>query len=69
MKTKIRHITHHLLVYLCLVTLPSTLYASSDSEGAMFRQVKIVAERLASLHVPRSGHSTFYINGELTVIG
>lgn len=35
----------------------------------MFRQVKIVAERLASLHVPRSGHSTFYINGELTVIG
>lgn len=69
MKTKIRHITHRLLVYLCLVTLPSTLYASSDSEGAMFRQVKIVAERLASLHVPRSGHSTFYINGELTVIG
>lgn len=69
MKTKIRHITHRLLVYLCLVTLPSTLYASSDSEGAMFRQVKIVAERIASLHVPRSGHSTFYINGELTVIG
>lgn len=69
MKTKIRHITHRLLVYLCLVTLPSTLYASSDSEGAMFRQVKIVAERFASLHVPRSGHSTFYINGELTVIG
>lgn len=69
MKTKIRHITHRLLVYLCLVTLPSTLYASSDSEGAMFRQVKIVAERLASPHVPRSGHSTFYINGELTVIG
>lgn len=69
MKTKIRHITHRLLVYLCLVTLPSTLYATSDSEGAMFRQVKIVAERLASLHIPRSGHSTFYINGELTVIG
>ena len=69
MKTKIRHITHRLLVYLCLVTLPSTLYASSDSEGAMFRQVKIVAERLASLHVPRSGHSTLYANGELTVFG
>ena len=51
------------------MALPSTSSAASDSEDATFRQVKIVAEPLASLHIPRSGHSTFYIHGELTVTG
>ena len=31
--------------------------------------VKVNAERLPDLNIPRSGHSIFYANGELTVVG
>ena len=31
--------------------------------------VRIVPERLPDMTMPRSGHSIFYVNGELTVVG
>ena len=40
---------------------------SSKNDTCMVR--KIEAERLADLNVPRSAHTAFCVNGEVTVVG
>ena len=55
---------HWLLVLLCC--LLATLSAAAKDTC---RFVRIEAERLPDLHVPRVGHSIFVVNGEVTVTG
>lgn len=52
---------------LFFVTLSLSLNARQDS--ATCQIVRIVPERLPDLNMPRSGHSTYYIEGEVVVIG
>ena len=50
--------------------MPMSLLATpSDGESATYRQLKITAERLADLNIPRSGHTVFIAHGEVTVVG
>ena len=50
--------------------MPMSLLATpSDGESATYQQLKITAERLADLNIPRSGHTVFIAHGEVTVIG
>lgn len=55
-------------ILLCVVALaaPSVRAAVDDVSCPM---VRIVPERLPDMNIPRSGHSVFYANGELTVTG
>lgn len=43
--------------------------AAVQTEQAGCPVVRVEAERLSDLNVPRSGHSAFIANGELTVVG
>ncbi len=56
-----------LIVLLCLFFQLMATYAISKNDTCPM--VHVVAERLPDLTIPRSGHSTFYVNGELTVTG
>ena len=56
-----------LFLWNLLILLPFSLQANS-AEGKC-PLVKIVPERLADLNIPRSGHSAFVVNGEVTVVG
>ena len=56
-----------LLITLCVLTLvPCSVIGRNDSSLVT---VKIEAERLADLNIPRSAHSAFIVNGEVTVVG
>ena len=59
-----------------LLTLSLTLTGSSASSQNVKNEVRdgyrierIVPERLPDLNIPRSGHHTVFVNGELTVMG
>ena len=54
---------------LSLLLLSQMVIASSDSVKGGCREVRIEAERLPDLNVPRAGHALFFANGELTVAG
>lgn len=56
-----------LFVLLCLFFPLMAVYAIDKKEACPM--VHVVAERLPDLTIPRSGHSTFFVNGELTVTG
>ena len=58
-----RRITSTLLFLLCL----TAVFPASAQPTCPTR--RIVPERLPDLNIPRSGHSIFYANGELTVVG
>ena len=64
MKETLRFI---LLCTLLLSALPTL--GASDSAQTTCPLVRIVPERLPDMTMPRSGHSVFYANGELTVTG
>lgn len=61
--------TYNRLLFLwnLLILLPFSLQANSAESKCPL--VKIVPERLADLNIPRSGHSAFVVNGEVTVVG
>lgn len=61
---RLRTISALLLCLLCLTAAP--LHASVQQPC---QTVEIEATRLPDMTVPRGEHSTFYINGELTVVG
>ena len=60
-----------------IVPLLCSFFATLTSAGLPVRQtptsscpeVRMTVERLPDLHTPRSGHHTFFINGELVVMG
>lgn len=56
-----------LFVLLCLFFPLMAVYAIDKNDACPM--VHVVAERLPDLTIPRSGHSTFFVNGELTVTG
>jgi AraC-like DNA-binding protein len=51
---------------MCVLASGLSAWADGDSSCPM---VHIVPERLPDLTMPRSGHSIFYANGELTLVG
>ena len=56
--------------YIIIVYALCIIEAMADNENkADCPSVKIEAERLSDLNIPRSGHSAFIANGELTVVG
>ena len=55
-----------LYIIMCLICLEA--FAEADTKGTC-PTVKVKAERLPDLNIPRSGHSAFIANGELTVVG
>ena len=74
--TMIYHLNHPrniMMLLALLLTLPRTTATSTHSANTKvrdgYRIEKIVPERLPDLHIPRSGHHTVIVNGELTVMG
>ena len=55
------------VVYCLLALLP--LAAQATGDAASCPVVKIEAERLPDLNIPRAGYKAVCVNGELTVIG
>ena len=53
------------LIILCFMLSASDSILAADS----CKVVKVGAERLPDLNIPRAGHQVFYANGELTVAG
>ncbi len=62
-----------MMILTLLLTLTGATAASSHSAKAEvkdgYKKERIVPERLPDLNVPRSGHHTVFVNGELTVMG
>ena len=52
-----------------IVLLMSVVARASTDSKASCPMVKIEAERLADLNIPRNGHSAVCVNGEVTVFG
>ena len=59
----------YLLIIYSLITLLPLVAAPQGNSAGKCPVVKIQAERLPDLNVPRSGHSLVLVNGEPTVIG
>lgn len=57
-----------LTLYILMVLLPSASQAEGDTVVSC-PVVKVEAERLLDLNVPRSGHALLLVNGEPTVVG
>lgn len=62
-----------LLLLTAMITLSARAVTVDDTKSNYVKSIcpiiKIDAERLTDLNVPRSGHSAFLVNGELTVVG
>lgn len=56
----------YLFLYALLLSAVQNVCADDNKTCPI---IKIEAERLPDLNVPRSGHSAFVVNGELTVVG
>ena len=54
---------HHILPFLLMFLLP--LVAGADNLSV----IRVEAERLPDMNIPRAGHAVFCVNGELTVAG
>ena len=52
-----------------LLLLPVLAMAVPDSVQTACPEVKLQMEQLPNLNIPRSSHSTFFVNGELVVAG
>ena len=62
-----KKIFHIILLIIAMIT---TSKATADDVGnAKCPIIKLEAERLPDMTVPRSGHSAFLANGEVTVVG
>ena len=62
-----RQALHIIILSICLLTVSRA--DAGGAEGLNCPVVRIDAERLPDMTVPRSGHSAFFLNGELTVVG
>ena len=57
------------LILIFIALLMTTKSAADGVEKAKCPVVRVEAERLPDMNVPRSGHSAILVNGEVTVIG
>ena len=62
-------IKNYRLWYILIMSLILSISASAISISDSCPFVKIEAERLPDMTIPRSGHSIFVVNGEVTVVG
>ena len=62
---------HKPKLFLCslMLLLPAWAMAANDSLKTSCPEVKLQMEQLPDLNIPRSSHSTFFVNGELVVAG
>ena len=58
-----------LCVFGMLLTPAVQAQEAVQTEQAGCPIIKVAAERLPDLNIPRSGHSVFVANGEVTVVG
>jgi len=58
----------HIIIYIGALSVQTVVPAQNEQEAAC-PVVKLEAERLPDLNIPRSGHSIVAANGEVTVIG
>ncbi len=58
-----------MLLWLCVTAAFNVSISAADTISTKCPEVWIRAERLPDMNVPRAGHCTFYVNGELTVVG
>ena len=58
----------HIIIYIGALSVQTVVSAQNKQEAAC-PIVKLEAERLPDLNIPRSGHSIVVVNGEVTVIG
>ena len=66
--TRIKLMKRAIYLFLSFAILLS-MVQKANAEDKKCPLVKVEAERLPDLNVPRSGHSAFVVNGELTVVG
>lgn len=59
----------HLIINIIILLTSVSLHAGQASESGVLTQKKLETEQLPDLNIPRYGHCTFIVNGELTVIG
>ena len=59
----------YLIINIIILLASASLHAVQSSESVGLTQKKLETEQLPDLNIPRYGHCTFFINGELTVIG
>ena len=59
----------HLIINIIILLTSVSLHAVQPSESVGLTQKKLETEQLPDLNIPRYGHCTFFVNGELTVIG
>ncbi len=57
------------LIIIIILLASASLLAMHSSESAGLTPKKLETEQLPDLNIPRYGHCTFIVNGELTVIG
>lgn len=59
----------HLIINIFILLASASLHAVQSPESVGLTQKKLETEQLPDLNIPRYGHCTFIVNGELTVIG
>lgn len=59
----------HLIINIIILLASASLHAVQSPESVGLTQKKLETEQLPDLNIPRYGHCTFIVNGELTVIG
>ncbi len=57
------------LIIIIILLASASLLAMHSSESVGLTQKKLETKQLPDLNIPRYGHCTFIVNGELTVIG
>ena len=57
------------LTILLMILLMTTKLSADGVDKVQCPVVKVEAERLPDMNIPRSGHSAFLLNGEITVVG
>ncbi|MCR4920963.1 MAG: helix-turn-helix domain-containing protein [Bacteroidaceae bacterium] len=62
---KLRTFPPYLILLLCLAAVEA--YGHQVADTCMM--TKLVVKRLPDLNMPRGGHNTLFVNGELTVVG
>ena len=61
--------TNRFLITWILALLPLLTTAAQPDGKTLCPEIKVEAERLPDLNIPRAGHELFYVNGEFVVAG
>ncbi len=67
--TLVQSLMKRYLIIIIILLASASLLAMHSSESVGLTPKKLETEQLPDLNIPRYGHCTFIVNGELTVIG